>query len=158
VLETIPRRLDIVLDNLVLNAIKYAREETVVQVALAQRETLPPEAVEALGRPFDDAALLFARVEPLVPAADTAWMTVTVRNQGPPIDPALRAMLFQDVAPRERMQRGFVSSGLGLSIVHQCVRHLGGAVWLERSDEDGTAFVFALPARLRRRPTPPEGP
>ncbi|MBI5512944.1 MAG: GAF domain-containing sensor histidine kinase [Deltaproteobacteria bacterium] len=152
--ETFPRRLDIVLDNLVLNAIKYAREGSEVELHVAAHED--PGPPDALARPFDDAALLFARVEPLVPAEGTSWVRVSITNEGPPIEAALHPTLFADNPPRERLQRGFVSSGLGLSIVHQCMRHLGGAVWLERSDEARTTFVFALPARLKDRPGDPE--
>ncbi len=80
---------------------------------------------------------------------DDATVVVAVHNQGPPIAPEVRAILFD---PFRRGKRASTSGrasrglGLGLFIVEQIVRAHGGAITVA-SDEHGTTFSVSLPRR-----------
>lgn len=72
---------------------------------------------------------------------------VRISNQGPPIPPALQAVLFEPFArgPQQRgAQRG---TGLGLFITRQIVRVHGGDVEVRSPDAGGTTFVVRLPRK-----------
>jgi hypothetical protein len=58
------------------------------------------------------------------------------------------ARLFTDYTRSGERTGGVRSTGLGLSIVDQCVRHLGGSVWVESSQAQGTWFTFSLPTEV----------
>ena len=72
-----------------------------------------------------------------------------MRNLGEPVPETVRANLFRAYPHGARPTApGSPQGGLGLSIVDQCVRNLGGLVWLESSAEQGTAFHFTVPLTL----------
>jgi signal transduction histidine kinase len=127
-----PARLELVLLNLVANAIKYSdpdKGESFVEVALARRHI--------------DAAL----PDP----ADT--VTLCVRDNGlgiPEADqPAIFDRFFRAHAHRDQ-ELGVTGTGLGLAIVIDCVQALGGAIRCESRTGEGTAFFITLPI-----PAPP---
>ncbi|MET0131502.1 MAG: sensor histidine kinase, partial [Stenotrophomonas chelatiphaga] len=76
--------------------------------------------------------------------ADSLW--VTVSDDGPGVDPALRATLFQ--APAALGPRRGENGGLGLLIVQRIVQLHGRDIALLESAQ-GAVFRFALP---RARP------
>lgn len=143
--HTIPDRLWIILDNLLFNAIKHARPDSTVTVAGVLRADDGP--VEAQGR-FDDGVNLFSRQAPLLPVGDGGFVELSVHNEGAPIPPHLLPRLFEAYV-RGPTQHPFGSTGLGLSIVEQCTRHLGGCVWVRSSAEAGSRFSFTLPTQVR---------
>jgi signal transduction histidine kinase len=67
---------------------------------------------------------------------------VGVINQGPPIEPEEKALLFHRFA-RTRTARGKRGVGLGLYITRGLVEAHGGRIWVE-SDAGQTAFYFTL--------------
>jgi signal transduction histidine kinase len=72
---------------------------------------------------------------------------IEVSDDGPGIAPELRERIF------ERFFRGEPSrSGLGLPIARWIAEAHGGRVWLEQSDQSGSAFSVSLPAAS---PPPP---
>lgn len=145
VAETLPGRVAVVLDNLLFNAFKYARRPSCVEVSLELRPD--PAPVDARARPAHPSANLFRRLSPLRGQPDTPYVEITVRNEGSPIEPALLPTLFAPLLVDD-VRPGRPASGLGLSIVDQCVRHLGGFVWARSSEESGTTFSFTLPSRI----------
>lgn len=144
--ETVPERLWVILDNLVFNALKNGAPGEPVRVALALRED--PGPPETRARRADDTAYLFARVAPLRPAPGAAFVEVSVHNRGSPIAASLLPDVFRAYVRGEAVTRGYAATGLGLSIVDQCARHLGGAVWVRSTAAEGTRFAFSLPTRV----------
>jgi signal transduction histidine kinase len=129
-----PARLELVLLNLVANAIKYSdpeKGESFVEVAHARRQV--------------DAAL--------PDQADT--FTLSVRDNGLGIaeadQPAIFDRFFRAHAHRDQ-ELGVTGTGLGLAIVIDCVQALGGAIRCESRTGEGTAFFITLP---NPRPTAP---
>lgn len=135
-------RLDLVLDNLVFNALKHARTGTTIHLSARMRRDAGP--AEAVQRPLGEGAVLFQKVPAVVADATKGWVEVTVANEGAAIAPEVFARLFQPGAHDGETRRGEASSGLGLSIVHQGVHSLGGAVWAE-TGSFGTRMFFSLP-------------
>ena len=123
-----PARLELVLLNLVANAIKYSdpeKAESFVEVTHARRQV--------------DAAL--------PDQADT--FTLSVRDNGLGIaeadQPAIFDRFFRAHAHRDQ-ELGVTGTGLGLAIVIDCVRALGGAIRCESRTGEGTAFFITLPS------------
>jgi two-component system OmpR family sensor kinase len=76
-------------------------------------------------------------------AADTAQ--ITVRDNGPGIDPAVLETVFERFARGDSSRsRVAGSTGLGLAIVAAIVEAHGGTVWVE-SVPGATAFTVSLP-------------
>ncbi|MDB4990026.1 MAG: bphP11 [Myxococcaceae bacterium] len=74
-------------------------------------------------------------------------VVLTIQNEGPPIPAELMTRLFlpmqrgsEDIEPSRR------SVGLGLFIVDEIARALGGHIAVSSSLEAGTTFTFALPS------------
>lgn len=121
-----PARLELVLLNLVSNAIKY-------------RDPAKPDAFVAIESD---------------PDSNAHW-TLRVRDNGLGISPADQDAIFQRFfrAHAHLDQRlGISGSGLGLSIVTDCVQALGGSIRCESRPGRGTTFVVTLP-----RTAPPPG-
>lgn len=150
---TVPDRLWIILDNLLFNALRHAPGKSAIRVVATLRADVGP--LEAQLRPEDEVDM-FARAQPLVPLPAHPFVEVAVQNQGPPIPAHLLPYLFEAYTRSAEGLPGLRSNGLGLSIVQQCVRHLGGCVWVESSEADGTRFAFTLPTEVEqaRGPAP----
>jgi signal transduction histidine kinase len=143
--ETVPDRLGVVIDNLVFNAFKHAAPRSTVTVELALRDDAGP------AHPQRASALspsLFRRVPPLVPQPDSPFVEVSVHNEGAPIPESVQGAMFTPFVRAESAVRGYKSTGLGLSIVEQCVQNFGGRVWIRSTEGEGTRVSFTVPARL----------
>ncbi|AEI63110.1 PAS domain-containing sensor histidine kinase [Corallococcus macrosporus] len=80
-------------------------------------------------------------------------VVLTVHNAGEPIEPELRARLFEPMKRAERKStRGGL--GLGLYIVKHIVDAHGGAVRVHSTGQEGTTFQARLPRRLPRPACP----
>jgi two-component system sensor histidine kinase BaeS len=78
--------------------------------------------------------------------ADRQWGVLTVRDDGPGIDPDDLPHVFERLyVARRRPPRSESSSGLGLAIVHQLVAAMGGQVWVTSEPGAGTTFGVRLP-------------
>lgn len=144
--HTVPDRVWIILDNLLFNALKHAPSGTCITISMAPRADAGPP--DALARPVDPAASLFRRQPALVPAPDAAFVEIGVHNHGHPIPRVLLPRLFEAYVHGESGRPQMRSTGLGLSIVDQCVRHLGGSVWVRSTADEGTTFSFTLPTEV----------
>ena len=118
-----PARLELVLLNLVSNAIKYSDA----------------------GKP--DRFVEITSLDP--PGADHS-ITLCVRDNGLEIPEEAQQEIFERFV-RAHAERdgelGVTGSGLGLSIVADCVDALGGSVRCESAVGEGTAFFVTLPGR-----------
>jgi signal transduction histidine kinase len=123
-----PARLELVILNLVSNAIKYcdpAKPERFVEIALADDDGSDGTCAIAirdngLGIAESDQAAIFDRF--------------------------FRAHAHLDGA------LGITGSGLGLAIVVECVRELGGGIRCESTLGQGTTFIVNLPCEPRGGP------
>jgi signal transduction histidine kinase len=79
--------------------------------------------------------------------ADGSTVTVEVEDSGPGISPEVQRHVFDRFYRAERDADGF---GLGLAIVRESVRTLGGRIELDSSPGHGTVFrILLAPARVR---------
>jgi signal transduction histidine kinase len=120
--ELDPGRLELILFNLVSNAVKYsdpAKPERFVEIA-------------AHGTAVDGV------------------LAIAVRDNGLGIPeqavPSLFARFFRAHADRDG-SLGNDGSGLGLSIVQDCVEALGGTIHVDSTEGEGSTFVVSIPAR-----------
>jgi signal transduction histidine kinase len=82
----------------------------------------------------------------------TRWVELTVRDEGPGIDPEMMKNLFVPfVTTKDR------GTGLGLAISQRIVEELGGRIDVRSQPGMGSAFTVALPAAhpITASPTPP---
>jgi signal transduction histidine kinase len=121
-----PARLELVLLNLLANAIKYSdpdKADPFVEVSVSRR------AVDAVTN-------------------DEATFTLCVRDNGLGIaeadQPAIFDRFFRAHAHRDQ-ELGVSGTGLGLGIVIDCVQALGGAIRCESHAGEGTEFFITLP-------------
>jgi signal transduction histidine kinase/HAMP domain-containing protein len=78
---------------------------------------------------------------------DGTTVTVEVEDSGPGISPEVQRHVFDRFYRGERDAHGF---GLGLAIVRESVRTLGGRIELDSSPGAGTVFrILLTPARVR---------
>jgi two-component system, OmpR family, sensor kinase len=116
--------------NLVDNAVQYSFPGAEVRVALeSQREPHLPDGSRLQG----------------------GWYRITVDDDGPGVDPAVRATLFErfvraDRRPATIDQRAITGAGLGLAIVRWVAEVHGGHVWLDATRPRGSRFCVLLPA------------
>jgi len=78
---------------------------------------------------------------------DASKVTVEIEDSGPGISPEVQRHVFDRFYRGERDAHGF---GLGLAIVRESVRTLGGRIELDSSPGQGTVFrILLAPARVR---------
>jgi signal transduction histidine kinase len=144
--DTWADRVGLTLDNLVLNAIKHAKVGSQVTLSARVRKDVGGETTQ---RPPSAMAALFRRVTHAVADGVSGFVEVSVHNQGRAIDAAMLPRIFDEWVRGDAVQE-IASTGLGLAIVEQCVRSMGGRVWVQSTDTDGTTFSFTVPvARLK---------
>lgn len=141
--ETWADRVELALDNLVFNAIKYAARGSVVTLSARRRDD--PGPVGLRDRPRSAMAGLFRKVPRGEAAPGTGFVELSVHNDGKAIDAALLPRIFDEWVKGGDGPRGVPSTGLGLAIVEQCVRSLGGRAWVESREGEGTTFRFTVP-------------
>ncbi len=131
-----PGRLQQVLRNLLVNALRHAPAEGAVRVSARTLESMEGET---------------ARVE------------VTVADDGPGIDPEHLPHLFDRFYRTDPSRsRATGGAGLGLAIVKHLVEAHGGHAWAENAPPDkgktGAIFRFTLPGPSAAGTTPPAPP
>jgi signal transduction histidine kinase len=145
-----PDRLRQVMTNLLTNAGKYSPPTSPIDflARVEQHFTLPETA--AAGKPGSPAG---AGNEAGAAAANGAaspepgsYLIVSVIDRGDGITPEDQKKLFQKFV---RLQRSLTTpvrgTGLGLYICRQYVTAMAGAIWVESTLGEGSAFHFALP-------------
>lgn len=117
-------RLELILMNLVANAIKYS-----------------------------DPAKPSAWVEVFLSGASDDGRTICIRDNGLGVAAADVPFIFESffrARPDEDAQADVKSSGLGLAIVAECVEAIGARISVASVEGDGTAFDLWLPADSRK--------
>lgn len=113
-----PRRLDVVVANLVGNAVTHGAEPITVAVAAAD-----------------------------VPGVDDDCVTITVHDHGPGLPPEERQWVFNRFYKADASRGRTEGSGLGLAIAWENVRLHGGRIDVASSPGEGTRFTVSLPRR-----------
>lgn len=141
--RTWPDRLSLALDNLIINALKYAATRSAVVLGARLRHDAGPRRAEPSSTAM---SAIFRKVARATPDPDGGFIEVSVHNRGRPIDPELLPCIFDEWVRGDDAPRLSTSTGLGLAIVDQCVRSLGGSVWVESTAAEGTTFRLTIPA------------
>jgi signal transduction histidine kinase len=150
VAECDPDRMVQVLVNLLRNAADVARGEAsgedIESHHPGERQPLPPFGRGGNGgekdRPADHRVEIAANAST---REGNEWISLTVTDNGPGIDPDLLSRLFEPFVSTRLDAHG---TGLGLAVAEGIVREHGGLI-LARNRQDGRGAVFEvmLPAR-----------
>ena len=118
-------------------------------LAVDSNRDLLEQALRNLG---ENAAKHTARGSVVLRAyAEGRSVAVEVEDSGPGISPEVQRHVFDRFYRGERDAHGF---GLGLAIVRESVRTLGGRIELDSSPGEGTVFrILLAPARVREEVT-----
>jgi light-regulated signal transduction histidine kinase (bacteriophytochrome) len=84
-----------------------------------------------------------ARVEITCDVQDQEWI-FAVKDNGIGIHPEYFEKVFV-IFQRLHQQDNFGGTGIGLAIVKKQVENLGGRIWVESEEGQGTCFYFSLP-------------
>jgi PAS domain S-box-containing protein len=113
-----PAKLEKVLVNLLGNALKFSPADTTVRVSV------------------------YLRAE----AEDQGEVEVAVSDEGPGMDEATRARVFERFFQGESgVSRGHEGMGIGMAIAREMVEMHGGALTVESEPGLGSTFTFTLP-------------
>jgi signal transduction histidine kinase len=120
--------LERVISNLYGNALRYTPKGGTITLASSTERSSAP-APSACGPQIE---------------LPTEWAIVSVHNTGSALAPHEHLKIF------ERRYRGSTSqgtsgTGLGLFIVRETVKRLGGSIDVQSSPQDGTTFTIRLP-------------
>lgn len=85
--------------------------------------------------------------------ADSKELSISVKDQGPGISKAEQDMIFQPFYQGEAVHEGAIEgSGLGLSIVKECVEALHGRIVVDSEPGKGANFIVYLPLGVELAP------
>ncbi|NOX25410.1 MAG: HAMP domain-containing protein [Deltaproteobacteria bacterium] len=124
-----------ILANLYTNAVQAMDEKGVIEISM-----------QGVTYPVEDAAVL-----PALPPGE--YIKLTVADNGPGIEPALKERIFEPFFTTKDVGRG---TGMGLSIVYGIVKKLEGFVWVEREPGKGASFHVYLPVTSGYEQTLPQ--
>lgn len=152
-IRTDPTRFGMLVDELLLNAIRYSANTKPVSVWVQ-----PISAVQRLpDRPSSSRMHSLPMLEATDDSEFIRWSIHNANRTGPIPSERIES-IFEPFVRGANDSRG-PSTGLGLSIVREIVTSLGGVVWAD-SDEEGTTFCVELPTDVVddadfEPPTPP---
>lgn len=114
------RRISQVIQNLLMNAIKFSEAQAVIQVHCKER--IREENREII---------------------------VSVCDQGPGVPEEELGNIFDKFTQSSRTKTGSGGTGLGLSISKKIVEDHGGILWVRNNPEKGATFSFSLPQQVQ---------
>ena len=121
-LEADDQRLAQVITNLLSNAAKFTPEGGRIQLSISLEERV----------------------------GDLETIRVAVTDTGIGISDEAKSRLFQSFEQAESgTSRKFGGTGLGLAISRRIVELMGGSIWVESAEGQGSAFIFTFRARAR---------
>ncbi len=110
-----PQLMTIALENLLLNSVKYTRDQPHARISFGRAESLP--------------------------SGDPRWC---VRDNGAGFDMAYADKLFKPFQRLHMPSSGFEGTGIGLATVRRIVERHGGDISGEAAIGQGASFVFSL--------------
>ena len=116
-----------VIQNLVINAIKYTKPQSVVSIHIKN------EGTSEYG-------------------TNNNFVVVTISDEGVGIPPAELEIIFDKFKQSSRTKSGAGGTGLGLAICKQIIHDHKGNIWAENMVEGGTRFCFKLPSNREGLP------
>ena len=121
----------------------HADKERITQVI----SNLLDNAIKFTGR--DDGPIVIT-IETREKEENQEEAVVTIKDNGPGIDPEILPKLFSKFA-----SKSFQGTGLGLYLSKKIIEAHGGKVWAENNtDGKGATFYFSLPINNRSYDTP----
>ncbi|MCU7834554.1 MAG: transporter substrate-binding domain-containing protein [gamma proteobacterium symbiont of Taylorina sp.] len=125
-----PFRINQILTNLVSNAIKFtAQGHIIIKVSVLDNRVLENHAVEE--------------------SKQTIWLMFEVNDSGIGIAANQLNKLFEPFVQEDgSTTRKFGGTGLGLSICKQLTELMGGKIWAQSIQQEGSCFYFKLPFKL----------
>src|SRR5690606_20711011 len=119
-----PFRIRQILTNLVGNAFKFTQEGHVtISARLEEKE-------------------------------DRSWIRIRIKDTGIGIKPEKRELIFQEFAQGgESTQKKYGGYGLGLTISKKLTELLGGSLFLEPGQGQGSTFTFRIPVQFAEIPS-----
>lgn len=135
VLQTDPRRLKQVLNNLLNNAVKFTnRGFVILEVCRGSKDDLP----DKIKKEFTD--------------LNTSVLLFSVQDSGIGINSDNQELIFNPFWKVSDMSTDiYRGMGLGLNIVKTLINMLGGDIWVESVEGEGTVFSFFLPCHLHSK-------
>ncbi len=133
-----PRRLDVILANLIGNALKHGGSP--VRVAVRESPAEAPEGPDAPDAPED-----------LEGAGDGGTVIIEVRDHGPGIPEEVLPHVFDRFYKASASRPRSEGSGLGLSIALENAHIHGGEITAANSPEGGAIFTLRLPRDVSAR-------
>ncbi|WP_438486163.1 ATP-binding protein [Streptomyces sp. S186] len=131
-----PRRLDVILANLIGNALKHGGSPVRVSVRTEPAEGAPEEAGAAAGSPAG--------------AAAGGELVIRVRDHGPGIPEEVLPHVFDRFYKASASRPRSEGSGLGLSIAQENAHIHGGRISAANDPEGGAVFTLRLPRDASR--------
>ena len=114
--------------NLIGNAIKYAKPDVVPEIQISSNEVLGREAKASL--PIDE--------------ADKKYYLIQLKDNGIGFEQEYAEDIFK-VFTRLHGASTYAGSGVGLSIVQKVVENHNGYIWAESTPGEGASFKILLP-------------
>ncbi|MDM8517240.1 response regulator [Desulfobacterales bacterium HSG16] len=130
-----PLRLKQILINLMGNAVKFTEKgHIILKVRLA--DALEPKSLSAIPVPNQ--------------TGEHARLLFSVQDTGIGISPENMNNLFRPFTQADgSVTRKYGGTGLGLSICRQLVNLMGGCIWIESVEGEGSTFCFTLTFELQ---------
>ncbi|UHG90603.1 PAS domain-containing sensor histidine kinase [Spirosoma oryzicola] len=131
VIESIPMQLHQLFANLISNALKFAREVPVIDIA---SQSVPANEVEQLG------------LQP-----DATYAHLTVKDNGIGFDQQYADRVFT-IFQRLNNARDYSGTGIGLALCRKIVNNHGGVISAESEPGQGATFHIYLPVSQPAKP------
>ncbi|WP_305126939.1 sensor histidine kinase [Streptomyces odontomachi] len=161
-----PRRLDVILANLIGNALKHGGSPVRVAVRTerrgapsgrehpAHRDTAPRYGAQSSGVLYGSGGAVYGSSgdEDVVAAADEEYVVIAVRDHGPGIPEEVLPHVFDRFYKASASRPRSDGSGLGLSIAQENAHIHGGQITVGNAPDGGAVFTLRLP----RHTMPPD--
>lgn len=128
-IECVPLQMNQLFYNLLSNALKFVKSDKDPEISIKCEVVGPTEA----------AAYLQA-------VNDTTYYRITVRDNGIGIDEKYSKQIFE-VFKRLHGREEYSGSGIGLAICRRIVNNHKGAIYIDSTPGEGTAFHIIMPER-----------